>query len=317
MAILTETRARSLKPESKPVPDGTVRGLRLLPTHSRGRGKWQLRYVSPETGKRRDMGLGAYPDVGIADARAAALQARSLIAANLDPIEEKRRSELATAAQTAKRSATFEQASRELFVTLKPGWKNAKHRQQWINTLATYVFPMIGARSVDELMPADFAMVLQPIWLSKPETASRVKQRCHAVMKWCWGQGLVAGNPVDIVDTLLPKQKSVRSRVQHHPAMPWRDIPGFMAMVVAQGDDVTRALLEFVVLTAARSGEARAMTWGEVDFETRVWTVPAARMKAGVPTVCHYPTVSSNYWRNSVRRPSTLTWCSHRRAARC
>jgi integrase len=264
------------------MPDGTVTGLRLLPTHSKGCGKWQLRYVSPKTGKRRDMGLGAYPEVSIAAARAAANQARSLIAANLDPIEEKRRLELATAAQVTKKSVTFEQASRELFKALKPGWKNAKHRNQWITTLETYVFPFIGHKSVEELRPADFAEALRPIWLDKQETASRVKQRCHAVMKWAWGQELVSGNPVDIVDTLLPKQTGAQRRVTHHPSMPWREIPEFVNSVVSKRANVTRLLLEFVILTAARSGEARGLTWDEVDFAQRVWTIPAIRMKTGV-----------------------------------
>ena len=281
--MLTETRARSLKPEGKPVPDGTVTGLRLLPTLSKGRGKWQLRYVSPETGKRRDMGLGAYPEIGIAAARTAAIEARSLIAGNLDPIEEKRRRDIATAAQEAKGSMSFEQASRELFETLKPSWKNAKHRNQWITTLETYVFPLIGRKPVEELRPADFAEALRPIWLDKQETASRVKQRCHAVMKWAWGRELVNGNPVDIVDTLLPKQSGAHRRVMHHPSMPWREIPDFVEVVVRKRTSVTRSLLEFVILTAARSGEARGMTWDEVDFDHSVWAIPAARMKTGLP----------------------------------
>ena len=283
MAILTEIRARNLKPEDKPVADGTVTGLRLLPTQSKGRGKWQLRYVSPETGKRRDMGLGAYPETGIAAARKAAIEARSIIAANADPIEEKRRKNSAAAAQNARASVTFEQASRELFDTLKPSWKNAKHRNQWITTLETYAFPFIGSQPVEDLRPADFAKVLRPIWLDKQETASRVKQRCHAVMKWAWGRELVSGNPVDIVDTLLPKQITGRAKVQHHPSMPWRDIPDFMRTVVRKRSDVTRSLLEFVILTAARSGEARGMTWDEVDLDLKVWTVATERMKTRVP----------------------------------
>lgn len=283
MAILTEIRARNLKPDDKPVADGTVTGLRLLPTQSKGRGKWQLRFVSPETGKRRDMGLGAYPETGIADARRAAAEARAVIAAKADPIEEKRRLDAASAAQEARGSVTFEKASRELYDTLKPSWKNTKHRNQWITTLETYVFPLIGSQPVEDLRPSDFAKVLRPIWLDKQETASRVKQRCHAVMKWAWGRELVSGNPVDIVDTLLPRQSSVRARVQHHPSMPWRDIPDFVRKVVQVRDDVSRSLLEFVILTGARSGEARGMTWDEVDFDRNIWTVAGVRMKAGAP----------------------------------
>ncbi|MFY0690454.1 MAG: site-specific integrase [Paracoccaceae bacterium] len=227
------------------------------------------------------MGLGAYPDKGIAAARREAAEARQLIADGVDPISARAAQQSAAKAETVE-VVTFEIAARRVHGELKPSWKNAKHQSQWINTLSTYVFPMIGDRRVDELKPADFAAALKPIWLSKAETASRVKQRCHAVMKWCWGQELVQGNPVDMVDTLLPKQKSARSRVVHHPAMPWRDIPEFVAGVVMNGEDVTRRLLEFVILTAARSGEARSMTWAEVDLEKGVWTVPADRMKADV-----------------------------------
>ena len=283
MAILTETKARNVKPGSKPVADGTVVGLRLLSSHSNGHGKWQFRFVSPETGKRRDMGLGTYPDKSIAAARRDATAARERLASGADPIEERKRVQRADETRTMVEIMTFKVAAYQVFDNLKPSWKNPKHCSQWINTLETYVFPTIGSRPVAELKPSDFADALKPIWLSKPETASRVKQRCHAVMKWCWGQELVPGNPVDIVDTLLPKQKSTRVRVQHHPSMPWKDIPVFMRDKVLGGNDVTRALLEFVILTAARSGEARAMTWGEVDRDIGIWTVPASRMKAGVP----------------------------------
>jgi integrase len=125
--------------------------------------------------------------------------------------------------------------------------------------------------------------VLRPIWLAKPETASRVKQRCRTIMKWCWAQQLVKGNPVDVVDHLLPQQPGKRERTTHQPSMPWRDIPAFVKQSLATGrPNVSRALLEFVILTAARSGEARAMTWGEVDLDGKVWTVPAQRMKAAV-----------------------------------
>jgi integrase len=175
---------------------------------------------------------------------------------------------------------TFEQAARKVHEEQKPGWKNPKHADQWINTLRDYAFSKIGNRMAAELTAADFAEVLRPIWLAKPETASRVKQRCHKVMKWCLAHGLVPGNPVDVVAHLLPQQEGARERTIHQPAMPWRDIPAFVTKLRAGPHSVTRTLLEFVILTAARSGEARAMTCCEVDLEARVWTVPANRMKA-------------------------------------
>ena len=276
--MLTETQARRIKPGDKPVADGTVRGLRLIPTASKGRGKWQLRFVSPEIKRRRDMGLGVYPDVAIGTARERAQEARKLIAAGLDPIAENQRQQEQVV--NAVRVPTFEEAARQVHEEQKAGWSNGKHVDQWINTLKTYAWPLIGMREVDTLKPADFADVLRPIWSGKPETARRVKQRCHAVMKWCWGREYVQGNPVDMVDMLLPKQSATARQTIHHPAMPWRVLPKFVQEVVKVGDDVTRHLLEFTILTAARSGETRGMTWGEVDFATATWVLPAERMKA-------------------------------------
>ena len=125
-----------------------------------------------------------------------------------------------------------------------------------------------------DLAAADFAEVLRPIWRKKSETASRVKQRCHMVMKWCWAHSLVNGNPLGVVDDLLPQQPGKRERTQHQPSMPWQDIPAFVKAVLhASASNVTRSLLEFVMLTVARSGEARAMTWDEVDLEAEVWSM--------------------------------------------
>jgi integrase len=282
MAALTELKAKRITPGDKPVGDGSgVRGLRLEPGSAKGQGKWILRFVSPATGKRRDMGLGAYPEVSIADARARGLEARQAIAAGKDPIEVR------TGAKAARRAAaeamTFEQAARKVHEEQTPGWANRKHAAQWLNTLRDHAFLKVGSQKVAALTPADFADVLRPIWLTTPETATRVKQRCHKVMKWCWAHGLVSSNPVDNVGHLLPNRSSARERTTHQPAMPWRDVPGFVQSKLRDGPyAVSRVLLEFVILTAARSGEARAMTWAEVDLQTRVWTVPATRMKAGV-----------------------------------
>lgn len=278
--MLTETKARRIKLSDKPLADGTVTGLRLIPAAANGRGKWQLRFVSPETSRRRDMGLGVYPEVSIADARDRALAARKLIAADLDPITEgrKKKEQAASVVQVP----TFEHAARIVHEEHRSGWSNGKHVDQWINTLSTYAFPMIGGRQVDMLKPADFADVLRPIWSTKPETARRVKQRCHSVMKWSWGKEYVQGNPVDMVDMLLPKQSASARLSVHHPAMPWRMVPQFVQEVVHADEDVTRHLLEFTILTAARSGETRGMTWDEVDLSSETWIVPAYRMKAKV-----------------------------------
>lgn len=279
-AMLTETRARRIKPGDSALADGTVTGLQLLPAAVAGRGKWRLRFISPETAKRRDMGLGAYPEVSISQARELAQTARKLLANGTDPLEEFERKRLLAANTVA--LPTFREAAVKVHEEHKASWSNGKHTDQWINTLATYAMPFIGERLVDTLKPADFADAIRPIWLTKPETARRVKQRCHAVMKWCWGKGYVQGNVVDMVDTLLPRQGVTARQRRHHPAMPWRIVPGFVNDVVHAGEDVTRHLLEFTILTAARSGEARGITWAEVDLSTATWTVPARRMKARV-----------------------------------
>lgn len=279
MAYLTDLKARNIRPGDRPLPHGSIPGLRLEPGTTKGQGKWILRFMSPVTGKRRDMGLGRYPEVGVGSAGISGVAARELIAGGKDPIEQ--RDANRTTARAAVEAMTFETAARQVHAEQKPGWRNAKHVDQWINTLRAYAFPKIGARKVADLTPADFAEVLRPLWLSKPETAGRVKQRCQTIMKWCWAHGLVAGNPVDVVNHLLPQQPGKRERVQHQPAMEWPNVPAFVANVVRDGaPNVTRALLEFIILTAARSGEGRAMKWGEFDPASHVWTVPADRMKA-------------------------------------
>lgn len=279
--MLTDAVARKLEPGSKPRSDGTVQGLQLIPSKTKGRGKWNLRFVSPVTGKRRDMGLGTYPDIGIAAARRAALEARDLIASGGDPLEAKRAAELERRLETTMPS--FEQAGRKVFEEISPGFRNVKHIRQWIGTLETYVFPKIGRLPVNELRASDFADVLRPIWLSKPETASRVRQRCDTVMNWCAAQDYVIASPVQNVDRLLPKQKGKRERVQHHPAVPWRYIPSFSERVLRTGrPTMSKLALEFLILTAARSGEVRLMEWSEIDWEAKIWTIPKVRMKAGV-----------------------------------
>ena len=278
---ISDLKARNMMPGGRPIPHGAVPGLRLEPGAIKGQGKWILRYVSPVSGKRRDMGLGRYPEVGVSTARTKGSAARDLIADGKDPIEQ--RASERGARQAATPALTFEQAARAVHGEQKAGWRNAKHIDQWINTLRDYAFPKIGQLKVADLKPTDFAEVLRSLWLDKPETAGRVKQRCDTVMKWCWAHGLVNGNPVDVVNHLLPQQPGKRERVKHQPAMPWRDVATFVADVVRTDEpNVSRALLEFVILTAARSGEARQMEWTEVDLATATWTVPANRMKARV-----------------------------------
>ena len=228
------------------------------------------------------MGLGRYPEVGISAARVKGLAARDVISAGKDPIDQRSAERAETRARA--QALSFEDAARKVHVQLKPGWRNAKHADQWINTLRDYAFPVIGDRKVADLVPGDFADVLRPIWLSKPrQRQGRVKQRCEAVMRWCWAHQIVGANPVPVVDHLLPLRPPKRERVRHQPAMPWRDLPHFVSTSVrSPKSSSTRALLEFIILTAVRSGEARGMKWGKLSLANAVWTIPATRMKAKV-----------------------------------
>ena len=278
MALLTDTKARHIKPNDKPISHGGVTGLTLHPSSTKGRGKWVLRYVSPVTQKRRNAGLGSYPEVGIAEAAKLAQTMREQLSAGDDPLELKK-------AETTKIVIpTFEEAARKVHTELLPGWRNKQHARQWISTLEQHVFPAMGTVPLDAITPANVADVLRPSWMTIPETAGRVKQRIHKVMQWAWAHGFCSANPVDVVDHLLPQQVSASIRTEHQPAMPWKVIPLYIASRVYTEDryNVTRGLLLFVILTACRSGEARAMEWCEIDFKRQIWTIPPGRMKGGV-----------------------------------
>ncbi|MCD1127723.1 tyrosine-type recombinase/integrase [Jinshanibacter sp. LJY008] len=278
MALLTDTKARHIKPDDKPVPHGGVTGLALHPSATKGRGKWVLRYVSPVTQKRRNAGLGSYPEITIAEAARLAQTMREQLAYGDDPLELKK------AKTTKVIIPTFEEAARQVHTELLPGWRNQKHGKQWISTLEQHIFPILGPVYLNEITPANVADVLRPFWMTIPETAGRVKQRIHKVMQWAWAHGHCSANPVDVVDHLLPQQVSVSIRTEHQPAMPWKVIPLYVASRVYSHEryNVTRALLLFTLLTASRSGEARAMCWTEIDFKRNIWTIPPERMKSGI-----------------------------------
>lgn len=276
MAVITDTKAKNIKPDDKPIPHGSITGLALHPSSRRGRGKWVLRFLSPQTQKRRNAGLGIYPEVGIAEAGKLARTMREQLAAGIDPLELQNQKKIIV--------PTFEETARKVYSELLPGWKNDKHRKQWISTLEKYVFPFIGSMKLDNLIAANIAAVLRPIWLSHSETARRIRQRIHTVMAWGWAHGYCSANPVDVVAYLLPQQTSTTSRRVHQPAMPWNKIPLFVATHINPEEtfNVSQALVMYVILTACRSGEARSMCWSEVDLKNKIWIIPAEKMKAGV-----------------------------------
>lgn len=228
------------------------------------------------------MGLGGYPDVTLAGAREAARRAREKVKAGVDPIEEARaaRSGLRAAQASA---LTFEQASRAYIASHEAGWRNAKHAQQWRNTLESYAYPLVGSLLVRDVALPHVISVLEPIWRTKTETASRLRGRLEQVLDWSAARGLRDGpNPArwrGHLDKILPRPSKV-ARPGHHAALQLDGMPDFMERLRAVAGMGARAL-EFAILTAARSGEVRGATWAELDLSTAVWKVPAERMKSG------------------------------------
>ena len=228
------------------------------------------------------MGLGGYPDVTLAGAREAARNARMLIKSGKDPIAEARASANALRASLAK-DVTFEQAARSYIAAHESGWRNAKHAQQWRNTLASYAYSKIGGLMVRDVALAHILSVLEPIWTEKTETATRLRGRIEQVLDWATARGYRDGlNPArwrGHLDKLLARPSKVVD-VEHHAALPFTEIGGFM-LRLRDAKGMGARGLEFAILTAARSGEVRGATWSEIDLKAAVWTVPGNRMKMG------------------------------------
>jgi integrase len=239
-------------------------------------------FMWKKDGKRREMGLGSLNAVTLADARQRATECRRQLADGLDPIDERDAKKAARAASAAT-AITFEQCAETYLASHEAGWRNAKHRQQWRNTLATYVYPIFGSIPVAEVNTENVLAALTPIWSTKAETATRVRGRIEAILDFAKVKGLRQGeNPAQwrghLAHTLPAKAKI--AGVKHHAALPCEEMPTFMKAL--QGRAGIGALaLRFAILTAARSGEVRLATWAEIDLEKNLWIVPAIRMKAG------------------------------------
>jgi integrase len=260
---------------------GGVAGLHLQVDKSGAR-SWILRVTIGD--RRPDMGLGGYPDVTLAGAREAARAARAKIKAGVDPLAEARKARSALKAATA--SAWTLRACGEGYIAAKESeWKNAKHAAQWANTLATYAYPKIGDLQVRDVDLPQVLSVVEPIWTTKTETAKRLRNRIELVLDWATVRSYRHGpNPArwrGHLDKLLPKPSKV-ARVVHHPALPVADVGAFM-QALGKHDGMGARALEFTILTACRSGEARGATWHEIDLDDAAWTIPAARMKSDRP----------------------------------
>jgi integrase len=257
---------------------GGVAGLALR-VYPKGQRAWVLRTMV--AGKRREFGLGGYPSVLPSSAKDRARATLDKIFSGLDPIEEKQRQRSALRAAKAK-AVSFSKVAEQYIAQHEAGWKNPKHAAQWVTTLSTYAFPVIGSVTVASVDTPLVLEVLEPIWTEKTETASRLRGRIEVILDYATAKGLRDGpNPARWKGHLaltLPARRKV-APVQHHAAIPVLEMPAFMKQLRGM-DGVSARALEFLTLTAARSGEVRGMIWGEVDLKNKLWTVPASRMKA-------------------------------------
>ncbi len=285
----TVAAARHSGKSKRPERVGDGEGLYLQISPAGGK-SWLFRYTLRE--RSREMGMGtADPDgrsggVTLAEARDKAATARRLLRDGIDPLANRRAMEEAARAaeEAAQRlvTRTFQEVAEALLAERESGWSNAKHRAQWESTLKTHAFPHIGATAVGEISTDDVLDVLRPIWNRTTETASRVRGRIEAVLDFARARGWREGeNPArwrgHLAEILPPPQRV--QRTQHHPSLPWRQMPAFMA-ALRERDGVAARALTFAILCVARTGEVRFARWREIDFEHAVWTVPAERMKA-------------------------------------
>ena len=256
--------------------DGGGLTLQITPT---GAKSWLFRYMV--AGKPFGMGLGPTHTVSLSEARQKALGARKQLIDGINPLAAKKQNQIAAALASA-RMITFDQCAEAYILAHKASWKNAKHGDQWTNTLKTYASPVFGHLPVAEIDAGLVVKCLAPIWESKTETASRVRGRIESVLGWATTSGYRTGeNPArwkgHLENLLATISKS--SRTKNHPSLPWQRIGTFMSALRAREGVAARAV-EFAILTACRSGEVRGARWAEFDTDGKVWTIPAERMKA-------------------------------------
>ena len=262
---LSATRVKALKEPGRYSDGG---GLHLYISKA-GRKSWVLRITID--GRRRDIGLGAFPSVSLAKAREKAADNRAAIAEGRDPLAEKR----------APTMPTFREAACTVHEVNKPRWRNPKHIASWMQTLERHAMPTLGNMPIERIGRAEVLRVLTPIWTARPETARRVRQRMRTVFRWAMAHGFMETNPAgEVIDGALPSMHKVKS---HFRALPYREVGSALETVETSQASVSAKLcFRFLVLTAARSGEARGATWDETALQDHVWRIPPERMKAGV-----------------------------------
>lgn len=262
---LSATSVRQLKEPGRYV-DGN--GLYLVIDPS-GAKRWVLRMVVH--GKRRDIGLGGVSKVSLEEARERTIEAHKAAREGANPIEERKKAK--------RKIPTFRESAKSVHEALTPTWKNPKHAAQWINTLEEYIFPLIGDTRVDAIQTPDILRALSPIWLTKPETARRVRQRVGVVMDWAKANHYRTGdNPVAGVMAGLPKQPKAE---EHHAAMDYAEVPGFIkSLRKTDAYEIAKFAFEFLILTATRTNEVINAKLSEIDHKNKVWVIPKERMKA-------------------------------------
>lgn len=278
MGNVNRLTAMQVQKLSKPGHHADGAGLHLCVKASGGK-SWIFRYRFG--GKEREMGLGPLHTVSLAEAREKALAQRKLLLDGVDPLAAKQASELQRKLAEAS-VITFDTAATSYIASHRAGWKNEKHAEQWANTLTTYASPVFGSLPVADITTPLVLRVLEPIWTTKTETASRVRGRVEKILDWCKTQGYRTGdNPAawrgHLENLLSAPQKT--KKVEHHPALPWREIGAFMQELRTM-PGVAALATEFIILTNCRTSEAIEARWSEIDMVEKRWTIPAARMKA-------------------------------------
>jgi len=261
---------------------GGCAGLMLV-VRATGARSWILR--ARVGNRRRDFGLGGFPTVTLADARADGRALRKKLAEGIDPVAERQVARAAHVAAQAKR-VTFREAAERYHQDKAGEFRSVKHRNDWLSSLERHAFPHLGDVPVADVELAHVLKALEPIWATKTETATRVRQRLESVLSWATVRGYRQGdNPArwaGCLDTVLAKPAKLGKGKRHQPALPWQRVPEFLADLRTREGMGARAL-EFAILTAARSGEVRGAVWDEIDLAAKVWTIPGDRMKAGKP----------------------------------
>ena len=296
-----------LSRELKPGRYGDGGGLGLL-VYRNGSRSWYFRYMV--RGRLREMGLGSFQAVPLPEARKMAAELRLLKCQGIDPIEARRskwREAEEAKAEAERACITFRQCGEAYIEAYRPSWRNGKHAEQWTASLETYAYPVLGDTSVQAVDTALVMKVLEPMWTSKPTTAARLRGRIENILDWARAKGHRTGeNPArwrGHMENLLPRLTKIRV-VQHHKALPYREIEGFMAKLREQ-DCMTAHALELLILTATRSGETLLARWKEFDLNAGIWTIPAARMKTAQEHRVPLSTAAKSLLANLARDPDS------------